>query len=187
MNSLSKTALLFAGLLLPACESTCPGPAGYVAVEGLSMIAQARPVGILAAGQQVKAQDLILRLELLERYYTTNFLPKGGFAAWADCNPKPPIYTELVDSLVVTSENDFDSRHPAGTSLNDLLRISDSGGTTMLTDFLITPRSVQTIANQHLTLTVPPTSSATQRFRARIHLTNGNVYTAVAAAVSVQP
>jgi hypothetical protein len=188
-NELVRVALLSISLLLllPACESACPSPPTFVDVEGINLMHYSRQTGVLANGQVVRANDLMLRLELVERLYTASLPRRGGFAAWADCTPPEPTYTEQVDSLLVTSRNDYDAQHPAGTSLNDLIRITHRGGNVALQDFLTRPQGVESITKQYLTVTAPPARSANQQFQVRIHLVNGEVYKTAVSTIILQP
>ncbi|UOQ74730.1 hypothetical protein [Hymenobacter cellulosilyticus] len=183
MNELVRVGLLCVSLLLllPACESACPNPDPTMKVDGINLILYSQQTGVLANRQMVQAKDLLLGLELVP---PTAFVPqRGGFAAWADCISASPIFIGEVDSLVVTSSNDYDAQHPAGTSLNDLARI----GTTALNDFLVSPREAKHINNQYVTLTAPPARAGNQQFQVRIHLVGGKAYKTTSSTVNLQP
>lgn len=181
-----KAALLCVSLLLPACEGACPSPPTFADVVGLQVVPYDRQMGVAGSANAVRASELRLRLELQERLYTAALPWRGGFAAWADCAPPVPAYTEQVDSLQVTSRDDYDAQHPAGTPLNDVMRLTSGGGTTALRDFLARPQGVELLTRQYLSVTVPPARTSTQRFRVRLRLANGEVYQAAADAVVLQ-
>lgn len=189
-----KKLLLFALVMigLPACDGCGPFEKMYVDVTGLAaVVALRQPTNaaaqVLVAGQSTPAAELQLRLQLNSRVYSALLAPAGGFAAMA-CEPADPEYTEIVDSLTVTSRYPFDARHPAGTSLNDLLRIDNGYGTSVsLAQQLATPQGVGELGRHAIRLSQAPTSSATQQFRVRYHQTNGELYTAETVEFIIAP
>ena len=191
IKNFGRAAVLGVSLLLvlPACDETdCSSfPATFVDVEGVNLIPYSRQISTLLTGQVVRANDLLLRLELRERQYSASRPSRGGFAAWADCSYPVPAYTEKIDSILVTSRSDYDAQHPAATALNDLIRITYRGGDIALQDLLATPQGVEVIKNQHLTVTAPPARSGTQQFQVRIHLVGGEVQESTIATVDLQP
>lgn len=177
---------------LPACDGCGSLERMYIDVTGLAaVVALRQPPGaatqVLVAGQSTSIAELELRLQLNSRVYSTILAPTGGFAAMA-CDPADPEYTEVVDSLTVTSRYPFDARHPAGTALNDLLRIDNGYGTPVpLNQRLATPQSVGDFGRHGIRFAQAPTSSATQQFRVRYHQTNGEVYTAETVEFTLLP
>lgn len=189
MKKLLLIALVIVGL--PACDTCGPFERQYVDVIGLSAVALRQAAGttaqVLTAGQASPVAELKLLLNPDTRLYSAAPARTGGFAAVA-CEPADPTYTELIDSIRVTSSYDFDAQHPAGTVLNDLLRLDNSyGGAVSLSEVLRTPQSVPALLRRNLQFSQTPTSSTTQQFRVRYHQTNGEVYTAETVPVTVQP
>ena len=182
--TLRRTALLCLSLLLPACEGPCPSPPTFVDVVGLHVIPYNRTAVVLGNNPAVRAADLQMRLELVERLYSASPPRRGGFAAWADCIPPTPTYTDQADSVRVTSRYDYDAQHPAGTSLNDIVRFSYG---TPLPDVIQRPQPVQTFTRQSLVFTVPPARAGTQQFQVRLHLVNGEVHQGSTPAFTLQP
>ena len=188
-----KRLLLFTSLVLglPACDECGPFEQQYVDVIGLSAVLTRQAAGatlqVLTPGQASPVAELNLLLNLDTRLYSAAPVRTGGFAALA-CDPAGPTFTEMIDSVRITSRYAFDAQHPAGTPLNDLLRLDNGyGGAVTLSELLRTPQSVQNLLYRHLQFTQAPTSSATQQFRVRYHQTNGEVYTAETVSVTVQP
>lgn len=187
-----KRLLLFTSMVLglPACDECGPGPQ-YVDVTGLSAVLTRQTAGtatqVVTTGQALPVAELHLLLRPDTRLYGAAPARTGGFAAMA-CEPADPIFTEQIDSIRITSRYDFDGQHPAGTSLNDLIRLDNGyGGSILLSELLRTPQSVPVLAQNRLRFTQNPASSATQQFRVRYHQTNGEVYTSETVAVMIQP
>ena len=188
---LLRVLLILPGALLlglPACTDCGPFKQQYIDVNEALVVALrttgagSSPV-VLSAGETVTAPSLRLDLRLFGPAYSTSPDRAGGFAALA-CEPADPQYKELVDSLRVSSRYAFDAAHPAGAALNDLIQNADGSN---LASLLIAPRSAGALNGERLKLTQPPTSAGPQQFRVRIHLTNGEVYTAETPVLSVIP
>jgi hypothetical protein len=190
------------GLTLPACELLfgdrkyyCGGGHQYRDVEGVELRAYQEPVGgnaaALQTGQSVVANRLRLYVSLQERGYGAA-PSRGGFVAWADCIS--PEYTEEVDSVTIFSRYAYDARHPAGTSLNDIVQVvatvnsgvPSPGTPVTLLSQVQPPYSAEAWTVQALKLTVAPAQAGTQQFRLRYHQTNGEVYEAETPLLTVQ-
>ncbi|WBA41928.1 hypothetical protein [Hymenobacter canadensis] len=189
MKKLLLCALVIVGL--PACDTCGPFERQYFDVIGLSAVALRQAAGttaqVLTAGQASPVAELKLLLNPDTRLYSAAPARTGGFAAVA-CDPADPTYTEMIDSIRVTSRYDFDAQHPAGTSLNDLLLLDNGYGRIMtLNELLLMPQSVPVLTRRNLQFSQTPTSSVTQQFRVRYHQTNGEVYTAETVPVTIQP
>jgi hypothetical protein len=153
--------------VLPSCEKPyCD--TRYLDVEGLTFVARTSRPQLVAANEAVYSQELQLDIILQTRGYGLN-LPRGGFSAFADC--RPADYTELGDSLVITSSFDYDGQHPAGTPLNDLLtlRVNLAGGE---------PFQPYQADQRAVMFRQRPATSGPQQFRVYYRQTNGEVYTA---------
>ncbi|WP_035560364.1 hypothetical protein [Hymenobacter sp. IS2118] len=190
---MKKYGLLAALVLgLPACgllgnECGRDNPPTYFDVQGLDVAVTRQPVDkpweVVSPGASVASRELRLFLLLRERHYTV--APSRGFmsAAYA-CDPLPAGSrgsTERMDSLSVTSLNDYDAQHPAGTPLTDLLAV---GG---LNSFPVPSRQnpLEPFRYAELSLVQPPAATGPQQFRVYYRQTNGEIYTAETAAVTV--
>ena len=101
-----------------------------------------------------------------------------------------------MDSVTIISRYDYDARHPAGTSLNDIVQVIStvnsavvSPGTpvTLLSQGQGTPYSAEIWRVQGLKLTVSPAQAGPQQLRVRYHQTNGEVYEAETPLLTVLP
>ncbi len=130
-----------------------------------------------------------------EEYYSTHsyyggygILPGAGNYGY-----RIPRSEEVIAGLVVFSNSAYDSAHPAGDSLNDLLDVfmlypADDGPYRTpfaLTDFLSEKRT----ARQRVVMTLrsPPAQAAEHEFTLVYRQTNGEVYTATARRIVVTP
>jgi hypothetical protein len=188
MRKYLALALLVLGM--PACgllgnECGRDNPATYYDVQGVGISATRQPTDkpweVVAAGAAVTSRELRLRTELRVRHYSVG--PGQGFlsAAYA-CDPMPAGSlgsAERVDSLSITSLNDYDALHPAGTPLSDVL---ETGGNFQ---FLSPSRQnpVEPFQFTEFSLRQPPAAEGPQKFRIYYRQTNGEVYTAETAAV----
>lgn len=161
-------SLLFALVVgLPGCEEPyCD--TRYLDVEGIEFAAYSEATNPIAPNATVRFNELRLHLDLKTRGYGAARL-YGGFIAVADC--KPPDYPERVDSLIITSQYDYDAQHPAGTSLNDLMGLA----TRQMPSEPFRPYEVD---GQRLSLWQRPAASGPQQFRVRYYQTNGEIYVA---------
>ncbi|WBO84931.1 hypothetical protein [Hymenobacter yonginensis] len=189
MKKLLLCALAIIGL--PACDICGPFDEQFGDVTGLTMVAVQHRAGtsvqVLTAGQSASVAEFKLLMRLNVRLYSAAPVPTGGFSAMA-CDYPSPSYEAQVDSITITSRYDFDAQHPAGTSLNSLLRLDDGYASSQrLSDLMKDPQYIPYLQDRNLQFTQAPTSSATQQFRVRYHQTNGEVYTAETVPVTIQP
>lgn len=81
-----------------------------------------------AANISVKATDLVIIATLLGNDVVCKSMKTNPFitSAYA-CTPPLPIYNikDSIESMSITSNNDFDTSHPAGTLLNDYFNMPD--------------------------------------------------------------
>ena len=188
-----KKYILLAGLVfgLPACDlliNPCgrDNPATFYDVQGIGIVVirlpANRPMENVSAGASVASQELLLRLNLQERYYTAR--PTAGFlsAAYA-CSPAEPGSkgsAELVDSLSVTSAYNYDAAHPAGTSLLDIF-----GPRVFAQPAPSRQAPQEPFRSVDLGLRTLPAASGPQQFRVYYRQTNGEVYTAETVVFSL--
>lgn len=153
--------------VLPSCEKPyCD--TRYLDVEGLTFVARTSSPQPVAANEAVDSRELQLDIILQTRGYGLH-LPRGGFSALADC--LPPNYTELGDSLVITSRFDYDRLHPAGAPLNDLLTLrTNLAGGEPFQPYQADQRAIMFLQR--------PATPGPQQFRVRYRQTNGEVYSA---------
>jgi hypothetical protein len=187
-------AALVAGM--PACgllgnECGDPGPDTFYDVQGLEAGLAQQPAGqpraIVAAGASVASRDLRLILQLQERYYARAPAP-GLVAAAHACDPVlAPAGSrgsaERVDSLSITSRHAYDARHPAGTSLADV--VEWEGGAPWPQPSRQAPQAP--FRRAELVFRVPPAAAGPQQFRVYYRQTNGEVYTAETVAFTLRP
>jgi hypothetical protein len=202
MHSVAKAGILLLLLVtgLPACDwngdwgDYCGG-SRYIDVEGVELRAFREPFvpgsQPLPAGQSIRFSELRLQLNLQQKRWSAA-PTRGGFRAWADCSD--PENDEAVDSLTITSRYDYDARHPAGTSLNDLVLVVPMSGAaspgtavTLQSLFQHAPFTVLHFPVGWLALTAAPAQPGPQQFRVRYHQTNGEVYQADTPLLTVQP
>lgn len=82
----------------------------------------------IAANQTVKATELMIIATLLGNDVVCKSLNTNPFitSAYA-CTPPLPVYNikDNIESMGITSNNDFDVSHPAGALLNDYFNMPD--------------------------------------------------------------
>ncbi|RTQ50646.1 hypothetical protein EJV47_08405 [Hymenobacter gummosus] len=181
----------------PACQMFCnttscgcggPPKAGFYDIEGVSLVALNGSGGsgtVLTTGNTVPLALLKLRLAPVTRYFTSRTPhPGGAGVAWA-CSPADPEFVEQLDSVLVRSRYAYDARHPAGTSLNDLLLAGDYSGN-LLPDYLRL-RAGTPDESLILRLSTAPAAAGPQQLVVRYRLRNGEVYTAETPVFNIQP
>ena len=183
--------LVLVSVGLPACEKCGPFKKEYFDIVGMQALLLQQPAGavgqVLTTGQSVSTAELQLLIRLDTKLYSAQSASGGGFAAMA-CEPADPSYTESIDSLTVTSRYDYDTLHPAGTSLNDVVQLQNEYGQPIsLREWLAVPKPVGSIPYPVFRLRQAPVSSTTQQFRVRYHQTNGDVYTSETVAIEIRP
>ena len=96
--------------------------------------------------------------------------------------------TEKFKSFTITTINDFDSEHPANSSINDLLMtIGQEGNNIPLDEFLNNQTGNIMQARRVIKLKKPPVLNPEFNFKARLELTNGEVYEKTAYPIYVMP
>ena len=190
-------ALLTAALLLTlagACKKQCTNSccnetfsASFYDVTGMVLVAldQGRtPALVLPSGGAAAAGSLALQVRPNVRLYSWQAPARpaagGLFPAAYACLPPSPTFTEQLDSLTIRSRFDYDARHPAGTSLNDLLVATDEYRRLPLPlpDYL-TQYPGQLAIQLELRLASAPAQPGRQQFVVRYRLRNGETYTAL--------
>jgi hypothetical protein len=131
--------------------------------------------------ENIDFDKLLVGIEFTKRYYSRS----GGFSigfgntAYA-CDPAVPGYLgseELIQSINITSNADFDPGHPAGQSLNDLFDYCLSNKPVSgLTSFVNTlPKKA--LERFQLHLKFKPSISTAHSFKLVYTQTNGETYT----------
>lgn len=186
--------LMLLMLVLPSCEgnTVCGGgpKRQNVDVEGLGLEAYLddRLQTPVSAAGLVSALDLRLFTRFNLRLYGAAPASRGGFAAYADCVEPEYVFSELIDSVVVTSQYAYDARHLAGASLNDLVKVSNYyGAPVALTELLRTPQTPEALHNHYLTFSARPAGQGPQKFRVRYYQKNGEVYMAETVEFTLVP
>jgi hypothetical protein len=77
--------------------------------------------------------------------------------AYAMEDPTQIIYTNIIESVNVTSVYDFDAEHPAGSNINDILLLLDDRGNTEETDI-----NALSMEWYNLKFSVPPQNDSLQ-------------------------
>ncbi|RSK40864.1 hypothetical protein [Hymenobacter perfusus] len=190
-----KRLLLFTSLVLglPACgdllcADSCgcnPTPkVGNYDITGTTVTAIANAgssATVLAAAGPVSRSEFALRFALATRMVAAHEHRAGWGAAYA-CSPVEPKFTELVTAITVTSSSALDARHPAGSSLNDLLNVYEIVGNPvadgLLSDY-VQRRAQQPALLLELRLATPAAANTgPQQFTVVYQLSNGETYTA---------
>jgi len=113
-------------LLLNSCHSCGPSLCGYYTAPVLLPMDNADSVMRMPSGDGVLAKAFLLVLTLEDTTYkcvkAPAHLPVN--AAYAECIKSSRLIP--IDSIVLTSDRDFDAWHPAGANLKDLFHIPDS-------------------------------------------------------------
>ncbi|WP_143080367.1 hypothetical protein [Hymenobacter arizonensis] len=121
-----------------------------------------------------------------ERHYTrtpANGLVSAAYACDQVFDPGNKGSAERVDSLSITSRYAYDVRHPAGTSLADV--VEREGGTPWPQPSRQAPQAP--FRSAELVFRVPPAAAGSQQFRVYYRQTNGEVYTAETVALTLRP
>ena len=181
---------------LPACglltdECGRPSPSTYFDVQGVHLHAIRQPGNAswtaLSAGSRVGYGELRLRFSTQERYYSAATPPVAGWLPAAQaCSPIPAGSlgtSERMDSLSITSTHAYDARHPAGTSLLDILDLNDGIQQQQLP---VPGRPLSPLREAELQFVSPPAKAGEQQFRVYYRQTNGEVYTAQTLPVWVE-
>lgn len=193
------TLFLAAGFSMPNCvdcdcsKLTLP----YFDIKGVQLLLfKARECcsKSLVPYTAVEAEDL----QQITLFYEAEFLTRlGGSPSeckhwswmpslWA-CSCEDPGYKgaklEMLDTLVVTTLYDYDANHPAGSALNDLLRINDHTGHTPLDVFLAKPQTL--IPSQWNQLSLVNAAQVRDTFQVHVTLKLSNQETYQATSVPI--
>jgi hypothetical protein len=166
-----------------SCDSGGQNPLPYFDITGLK-ITNLKDSGLPAlSGEEVGIIKYNLVLSLEATYYSS--LKCSGFTAIA-CSPIENGYMgskEKIDYIKVSCDKDFDDKHPANSSLNDLTLVGfyySGKAPTQTLDGKIkennfTPKSKSEF---WLTFSTPPSKKQSLTFTVEYALTNGEKYTA---------
>jgi len=143
-------------------------------------------------GQTVTNNNFIVELESSGNVYTvTNerniFFKLSLINSAHACSQAQPRTYEIISAITITSNNDFDDKHPAGSSLNDLFTVEYTKGRGVNADFYLNgvkkytlnefiaaaPHGMREI---HLKLIQVPVVSKIQNFKIEYTQTDGEYY-----------
>lgn len=141
----------------------------------------------LPENESVDFDKLAISVQASVEYYSeARPLPFSYTSAFA-CDPPPPGYkgtNQLLDSLVITSNYDFDPEHPKGTKLNEFFD-RYTGQRAPLIEYL-KQESLQAPEGLDLLLNTMPTGSSTQEFTFTFYLSSGQVYSTETMSIQLQ-
>jgi hypothetical protein len=178
--------LFFFFINLVGCDTEIPcgpNPSPFFDITGLK-VSNLNGSGLSASStEEVEITKYNLALNLEATYYST--LKLSGFSTIA-CSPLPPGSLgskEKIDYIKISCDKEYDSKHPANFSLNDLTLVgyyqSGKAPTQKLDEKIkennYTPKS---LSEYILTFSSPPSKKQSQIFTVEYALTNGEKYTA---------
>lgn len=147
---------------------------------------------LIPVGQVVTSYNFILELKASTniRYVknTKNQLTNLSIISSAQaCSPALPITNEIISMLNITSSDDFDATHPAGSNLNELFTVVYTNGNGAKTDFYLNgiktynvnefvAAAPQGMMSIHLKLIQSPSISKTQNFKIEYMQTDSDYY-----------
>lgn len=134
---------------------------------------------------KVTAKNFVWRILFEQELYckNTSSLPSFFPTAAADIAPPKAICKEKIDSIVVTTVNDYDNLHLAGSQINDILGIQWYGisayrtfSKEKLTDFLANAN--RPIEGELFVLYLRQAPAATRNLQVNIHIkiSDGQVF-----------
>ncbi|MFV1984850.1 MAG: hypothetical protein ACC657_14990 [Thiohalomonadales bacterium] len=146
----------------------------------------------IPAGQTVTNTNFIVELESSGKVdYVNNqrkfFLKSSLISSAYACTRALPATYEIISAINITSNNDFDAMHPAGSNLNDLFTVEYTHGTGVDADFYLNgvkkytlnefvAAAPQGMRKIHLKLIQDPVISKIQNFKIEYTQTDGDYY-----------
>jgi hypothetical protein len=160
-----------------------PNPSPFFDITGLR-ISNLNGSGLSASiNEEVEIIKYNLKLNLEATYYSSLKLSEFSTVA---CSPLPPGSLgskEKIDYIKVSCDKEYDTKHPANSSLNDLTLvgsyISGKAPSQTLDEKIKENNFIPKSLNEYnLTFKTPPTKKQSFIFTVEYALTNGEKYTA---------
>ena len=193
------TAVLLIGTIgMPGCDDCkCPGPnsvSKYINIEGVgSYVSKKSSASATSGPSAVKASDKV-RWEELTYFsigYTTRTYgarinqqkPRSSWGATAyacDCTYIPGYLgsQEKLKRITVRTVFDFDVNYPAGSTVDELVRVSTYPGDKPLSEYLSkSPLPYNEYSRLDLSINKVPSAKGPFALDITVELDNGEVYT----------
>jgi hypothetical protein len=185
MKAFSKTLLVsvFFFINFIGCLNPCGGDIDkvhpYFKIKDIYIYNQAVNGTAFKSNEEIRFTEHGLFIYISPKYYTHNSL-MTGFNAIA-CSPLEPGYegtNERISQIKITSDRDFDNKHNANTSLNDLILANTSfvAPKIPLNDYLKEIKNTPSINGILLYFSSAPSQKQSQIFTVEYTLTNGKTF-----------
>lgn len=169
----------FIGCLNP-CGDDVDKVSPYFKIKNINIYNQSVNGSAFKSNDEIRFTEHRLYVYISPEYYAHNS-SMTGFKTIA-CSPPEPGYmgtNERISQIKITSDRDFDDKHNANTSLNDLILANTSSVASKktLNDYLQEVKNTPSINGILLYFSSPPSQKQSQIFTVEYTLTNGKTFT----------